>query len=252
MKVIKAQKRPYVRAVFAGQGGVGKTTAAVHWSRRGLWVDLDKRIPDDCIEKCNVLDGITDYATLKSALLSVKAEKVLGYDTIILDTITIAETMARDYSIVQDWKGDASNYADYSKGEKTTLPIHVGVILNILDQIALTHKCDIILICHSDIKPVKNPNGENYDKSILNLTNSIRNRVLQWADIVGFAWEDVKVKKVGMTNKADSSVRKISFSNNPNWDAKGPVSLEGEYVLDKDGITIQKVKSILKPVKKED
>ena len=243
IKVKKATVRPYKRIVFGGEPSIGKSTAATNWSTKGLWIDLDNRIPPECVEKCTVLDGITDYKTLKMALISIVKEDKIPYDAIILDTVTLAEAMTRTYSIEVDYKGSATNYADYSKGDKTSLPIHIGILLGLLDQIAEKHKCDIILICHSEIKPVKNPNGENYDKACLNLVGSIRNKVLQWADLVAFAWVNVDVEKVGMTNKAKGTgTRVISFANNPRFDAKGPAYLDGDLEFDIAGKWIDKVK----------
>jgi hypothetical protein len=241
IKVKKAEPRRHKRWVIGGEPDIGKSTLATKICDNGLWLDLDKRIPGEVVDKCSVLQGVFDYNSLKTALKSVLDEPKLSYNGLIIDTMTILEAMARDYSIQQDWKGDATNYADYSKGEKTTLPIHINSILAILDKIGDKHGIDIIIICHSNVKPEKNPNGENYDKVQLCLTNTIRGRVMQWADYVGFAWKDVNIEAVGLSKKAKDGERMISFSNTPKWDAKGssvsqfPFDIEGKWITELRG-----------------
>lgn len=241
IKVKKAETRPYKRIVLGGTPSIGKTTAAANWSSKGLWIDLDNRIPEEKIGGCHVLDGVTDYPTILEALRY--AIKETGqFDTLIIDTATLMEALCKQYAIDIDFKGNANSYGSYSTGDKNNLPVYVGKVLALLDEVASKKSCDIILICHTDVKPVKNPNGENYDREQLALTGAIRSKVLQWADLVGFAWVDVEVEQVGMSNKAKSGARMISFSNNPSYDAKGPADLPPKIPFDLEGEWIKQIK----------
>ena len=235
-KVKKAEPRTHKRWVLGGEPDIGKSTAATKICDNAIWVDLDKRIPMDVADKCNVLEGVREYNSLKTELNKILSADKIEQNGLVIDTMTILESMARDYSIAMDWGGDRTRYADFSNGDNKTLPIHINAILAILDKISEKHKIDIIIICHSDIKPEKNPNGENYDKVSLCLTKVVRARTMQWADYVGFAWKNVKVEQVGMGKKAKTGERMISFCNNPKWDAKGsaveqvPFDREGNWM----------------------
>lgn len=250
IKVKKAEPRKHKRVVLGGEPDIGKSTAAAKWCNNALWVDLDKRIPAEVVDNCSVLEGIRDYNSLKIALKSVLDEPKLEYNGLVIDTMTILESMAKDYSITQDYKGNANNYADFSKGEKTNLPIHVNSILSILDRIGEKHGIDVIIICHSEIKPEKNPNGDNYDKVALSLTKTIRSRVMQWADYVGFAWLDVKVEESGLTKVGTSGKRMVSFCNNPRWDAKGSNVAEVEFDIDGNWMEGLKATPVVEVAKK--
>jgi len=247
IKVSKAKAREYKRIIFSGEQSMGKTKAAFNWSDNPLWIDLDKRIPEEIIDQCNRIEGVDDYDSLKSTLVSIKNADEFEYDSLIIDTFTIAESFARDTCIVQDFNGDRNAYSNFSRGDKQHLILYVNPILALLDRIAEKHGCDVILICHSEVKPIKNPNGESYDKVVLCLVEKIRNRVLQWADYVGFAWEDVTLKVDGIKKKVSDSVRKITFSSSPKWDAKGPSHLPVDIIFDTYG---EWIKSVKKPVDK--
>lgn len=253
IKVGKKLPRKYKRIFFSGEPNSGKTTAAIAWSKKSLWIDLDERIPDHLIHLCDFVEGVRHYNSLetklKEALNSSTSE--FKWDTIVLDTVTIAESMARTYSIDTDYAGDKHTYEDYSKGDKMRLPGHMGRILELMDKIAKTHSCDIVLICHTTIKPIKNPNGESYDKVVLDLSEKVRNRILQWADIGAFLYDDITLERVGLVKQAkDSAVKKISFVNTPKWDAKGPKEIPKDLVCDLDGKWVETVKqSIKRPTK---
>lgn len=249
-KVKKAEKRDYIRLVLGGEPSIGKTKGAFNWANNPLWIDLDRRIPEEIIKNCTIVEDVKDYTSLKSVLSDIKSAKEFEYDAIIIDTFTIAETFAREYSITQDYKGKKEDYANYSQGDKQCLPMHINPLLSMLDKIAETHSCDIILIAHSEVRPAKNPNGDNYDKNMLCLCNTIRSRILQWADYVGFAWDQVDVETVGMAKKATGKTnRKISFQNDPRWDAKGPAHLHDDLDFDEDGRWIDAVKGVVKASK---
>jgi len=243
IKVAKAKARNYKRIVFSGEQSIGKTTAAFNWAKKPLWIDLDNRIPPEIVERCTVIQGLHDYNSVKSVLKEINESDSFEYDAIIIDTVTILESMARNQCIIDDFKGERSAYSGYSTGDKQHLILFMNPLLAFLDRIAEKHGCDLLLICHSEIKPVKNPNGENYDKVALSLVDKIRNRVLQWADYVGFAWHDVSVKVEGLSKKASGSSRKITFSNNPKWDAKGPANLPEIIDFDVDGNWMETIKN---------
>jgi hypothetical protein len=233
IKVKKAEPRKHKRWVLGGEPDIGKSTAATKICDNGLWLDLDGRIPDEVTGKCSVYPLVMTFNSLKVALKDILEDKdAFPYNGLVIDTMTILESMARDHSIEQDYNGNTNNYADYSKGDKNNLPIYINSILSLLDRIGDKRGIDVVIICHSDIKPEKNPNGENYDKVSLCLTKNVRARLMQWADYVGFAWKDVKVETVGMSKVAKTGTRMISFCNSPKWDAKGSSVAQVEFDID--------------------
>jgi len=245
MKTKKAEKRGYKRMVLSSEPNCGKTTGAVNISKNAFWIDLDKRIPEDLLQHCEVNEvEQRKFTDVTRDLRDILKMDKITWDMVVIDTVTNLETFGREHSIEQDYGGNSKQYGSYSQGDKQSLPIQMNTVLSLLDRIAEKHGCDILLICHTEIKKVKNPNGEDYDKNTLLLTDKVRSRVIQWCDYLGFAWKKVEVAKEGLSAKATgSSERVISFSNDPRFDAKGPADLPAEIPFDIKGDWVKHIKT---------
>ncbi len=229
------KSRNFKRLVIGGEPSIGKTTAVFNMYKSPGIFDLDGRIPDAFLENAQIFDCKPSYKGIKAQLKELLAEESLPLDAIVFDTATQLEDKSRLYSIDTDYGGKEDNYTAYSQGDKQNLPIHFKKLLDLCDQVSEKHDVDIVFLCHSTVKPQKNPIGESFDRYTLDLVDKVRGRLIQWADYVGFAWNDIETEKVGLKVKAKNGTRKISFRLNPCWDAKGPAEIDKDFPFDEKG-----------------
>jgi hypothetical protein len=229
--------RTYTRFVLGGVGGIGKSTALGTVAKKALVLDLNKRWPKDRIWGHEFLDFTDTFSGIKDKLNEVLAEAKLPNDWFIIDTGTDLMRLTRAHIISVVFGGESEKYNAFQNGDKNYAPQYMNEILSLLDKIAEKHGMNIGLICHTIPKDQKNPLGKDYSKQALHLPDLVAATVLQWADYVGYAYNDVIVAQDGLKQKAKSQVRKISFNDNPCYDAKNGSAfvLPEKIDFDKEG-----------------
>ena len=190
--------RNYTRLVLTGIPSIGKSTAMGTIAKKAIIIDLNKRWPKELVGKHDFPELTETYSGVKEVLNAILAEPKLENDWLIIDTATDLLRVIRQHSINVDFKGETHNYMDYSKGDKGFAPNYANEILFLLDKIGEKHGINLGIICHTMAKPQANPMGKDYQKQCLDLPDRVAAAVMQWADVVGFAYNDVLVKQDGL------------------------------------------------------
>jgi hypothetical protein len=229
--------RNHTRLVLTGMPSIGKSTAMGTIAKKAIVIDLNKRFPKDLVNKHDFPEMTENYAGVKEVLNSILAEPKLDHDFIILDTATDLLRIIKQHSITVDFQNNAHNYADYSKGDKTFAPNYMNEILSLFDRIGEKHGVNLGIICHTASKPQPNPLGKDYQKQCLDLPDRVAACVMQWADVVGYAYNDVVVQQDGLKMKARGQTRVITFNDSPAYEAKsgGAFVLPEKIAFDKEG-----------------
>jgi len=68
-------------------------------------------------------------------------------------------------------------------------------ILNLLDELNKSRGMFVIVICHSSIQEVKDPEKESYDIATLKLHKTASALLTEWADIIGYGRRPVVISK---------------------------------------------------------
>lgn len=211
------------RIVIYGTGGIGKSTLAAYLPGP-LFLDVERGTT-----RLNVARDISieTWDQLRGKLASIKQTPPAGVKTIVIDTATVAEELAKEFVIAtrKTEKGRAVDSIEgygWGKGWQFVADEFNGLLAD-LDRL-LTIGMNVCLICHEVSTPVPNPAGEDFIRWEPHLfggdkkgRGSIRERVKQWADHVLYVGYDVFVSEGKGTG---SGTRTIYTSERPTHLAK--------------------------------
>lgn len=192
--------------VIFGPGGIGKSTLAA-WLPAPLFLDVERGTVKLDVARDS---SITDWSTLRGKLAAINSSPPPGIQTIVIDTVTVAEEFAKEHVIATrragGTKGEGAarvvnSIEDYGFGKGWQyVADELNGLLADCDRL-LRKGLNVCLIAHEVASPVPNPGGEDFirwephlyagDK---NKRGSIRDRVKQWANHVLFVGYDVHVE----------------------------------------------------------
>jgi len=192
--------------VIFGPGGIGKSTLAA-WLPSPFFLDVERGTVKLDVDRDA---SISDWPTLRGKLASIASQPPAGVQTIVIDTVTVAEEFAKEQVIATKKAGGGkgegpartvNSIEDYGwgKGWQYVADEFNGLLAD-CDRI-LRQGLNVCLIAHEVASPVPNPGGEDFirwephlyagDK---NKRGSVRDRVKQWANHVLFIGYDVSVQ----------------------------------------------------------
>ena len=179
--------------VVYGPGGIGKSSLAA-LTTNPVFLDIEGSTGELDVPR---ISDIETFSDLRGCLQSNALD---GFDTIVLDSMTKAEELAVAHVVanVKHEKGKPiRNLEDYGFGKGMTHTYDAMVLLlSDLDS-QVRRGRNVILIAHECICDAPNPYGDDYIRFEPHLQspksgkNSVRNRVVQWADHVLFVGYDV-------------------------------------------------------------
>lgn len=203
------------RIVIYGTGGIGKSTLAAYLPAP-IFIDLESGTG-----KLNVArDTASDWPTLRGKLAGIAQNPPAGAKTLIIDTATRAEELAKEY-VIATRTTDKGKHVDsiegfgWGKGWQFVYDEFAALAAD-LDRI--NQKGLIVcLIAHVVNVPVPNPSGEDFlrwepllyagDKKG---RGSVRDYLKNWADHVLFIGYDVFVEEG--TGKGQGSGTRTIYS----------------------------------------
>ena len=181
------------RILIYGRGGIGKSTLA-SLAPNPIFIDIEKGTGELDVPRISDIDT---FADLRGCIQSNALD---GFGSVVLDSKTKSEEMSEVHVIanIKHEKGKPiRNIQDYgfSKGLGHIYDQMVLLLADLDSQIRRGR--NVILIAHECICDAPNPYGEDYIRYEPDLQspksgkNSVRNRVVQWADHVLFVGYDV-------------------------------------------------------------
>lgn len=124
------------------------------------------------------------------------------HKTLVIDTVNGLERLCFENVCSARYGGSMQKFLDYGKGPEVALP-EWRKLFKSLDLVRSIRGLGMILLAHSAVKRIKNPDGDDYDKSTPLIHEKLREDLMQWADITVFARRVLGTKKDGMRVKAD-------------------------------------------------
>jgi hypothetical protein len=176
---------------------------------------------------------IGNWQTLHGSLDSIE-RLTHPYQTLVLDTLNGAQHLLKQFVIEQDFDNDPDKFDSYGKGwARTAQPWKE--FLTRLDYIRHRRGMRILMLAHSSVNKIGNPDGDDYQSNTPELHEKyIWNQTNAWADNVLFGnLEVVAVKQKGASkakvNKGDRRVIYVHatashFAKN-RWGLIDPVSM---------------------------
>lgn len=212
------------KIVIYGTGGIGKSTLAAYLPAPAF-LDVERST-----KKLNVSkDLVSDWPMLRGKLASIAQSPPKGIRTIVIDTGTKAEELAKDF-VIETRKTEKDKVVSsiegfgWGKGWQFVYDEFQALLAD-LDRIN-DKGLYVVIIAHSVATPVPNPDGEDYlqwqpllyagDKKG---RGSVRDAIKNWTDQLLFLDYDVMVEKD--SNKGvGSGTRSIHTFETPTHVAK--------------------------------
>jgi hypothetical protein len=239
--------RSGLRFVIAGQEKIGKTTLCTG-APGALLVPLEVGFGGVSVAKTPMLQTWEETLQLMGEITALAQKGQFPYQTLVFDSGTALERQIHDAIIRRD-----PAYRPGSKKVITMESCHGGYgkgynlaneefdqFLALCDQLAVYGGINIVITCHVFASKVMDPTAGEYDSFDLLLhspknqkTYGKRERLTQWADIVGFMYEPVFVSKTDNMTKAVSQNkgRVMGFNRTPAYLAGNRFGIMGEYQI---------------------
>lgn len=237
-----------LRIVLAGQEKMGKTTLCAH-APGVLLVPLEVGFAGVDVAKTPMLQTWEEVTQLMSEITISAQQGKFPYRTIAFDSATALERLIHDSVIRRDplYRPGAgkkmitmdSAHGGYGKGYNLANE-DFDWFLHQCDQLAIYGGINIIMTCHVFSNKVMDPTAGEYDTWDLLLhspknqkTYGKRERVTQWADIIGFVYEPIFVSESNGLSKAVSQNkgRVLGLSRTPGYVAGNRFGIMGEVQL---------------------
>lgn len=239
--------RSGLRILIAGQEKLGKTTLCSN-APGALLIPLEVGFAGVSVAKTQKLDTLAQVHSLVDEITLYAQRGQLPFKTLVFDSATALERMVHDAVIERDplYKPGGkkqitmeSCHGGYGKGYNLANE-DLDALLVKFDNLAVYGGLNIVLTCHVFSSKVMDPTAGEYDSWDLLLhspknqkTYGKRERLTQWADIIGFLYEPVYVSKTDNLSKAMSQNkgRVLGLSRTPGYVAGNRFGIVGEVPI---------------------
>lgn len=218
------------KIMLIGQEGVGKSTAGAKMpnpvflcGESGLvgpqFADTPSFTPTSWAEALAFCDEL--------------ASNPSGYKTLVIDTLDWIEPMLYAHVVQAAKKNDIKHIEDFGYGKGYVIAQQEArKMLAVLDKVNAAGMA-VLILSHSQLKTVKNPEGDDYDHFESKVNTKVAGIFKEWCDAVLFARFEIYVRKDGMKVKAQGGTERIvQTTHSAAWDAKNRYGLPEVMDLD--------------------
>lgn len=156
-----------------------------------------------------------------------------GYKTLVIDTLDWIEPMLYAHVVQAAKKNDIKHIEDFGYGKGYVIAQQEArKMLAVLDKVNAAGMA-VLILSHSQLKTVKNPEGDDYDHFESKVNTKVAGIFKEWCDAVLFARFEIYVRKDGMKVKAQGGTERIvQTTHSAAWDAKNRYGLPEVMDLD--------------------
>lgn len=226
-KLVRGKLEEARRILLYGMEGIGKSTFAAG-APSPIFIGAESGTSQLDVVRFPKPDTWQDILDAVHELTVSEHE----FKTLVLDTADAAEAMLWSYMCARDSVGAKSPIRDiedygYGKGYQKALD-EWRVFLAACERLRTAKRMNIILLAHGQIKPFKNPEGDDFDRYELKLNGKAGGLLKEWCDAVLFAnyetyaLKDEKTKRV---RGVSTGARMIFTTRTAAYDAKNRYGL---------------------------
>jgi hypothetical protein len=222
------------RICVYGVGGVGKSTLAT-LAPNPIYVDADDGTGELDVKRVEYAPGLFVPPTLRDFYGTIDALREEKHDrqTLVIDTLDALEAILQTHVCKAEQKTCMEDFG-YGKGSKYALD-EFRKLLAKLGELRTKRHMSILMLAHYQIRPFKNPTGEDYDRYSMKLDPLAAKLVYEWSDTVAFArFEDLAAKAPGKDRVRGVSTGKrcLYTKHNAAYDAKARRDIDEEINMD--------------------
>lgn len=174
------------RVVIHGAQKVGKSTFAAG-AYKPVFLPLEDGLSG--IET-DAFPLLTSFDQVMQAIDAIKAS---DFGTVVVDSLDWMEPLVWEHACKRNgWK--SIEQPGYGKGY-IEANADWRLFFDALSDLRTKHGKAIVLIAHSAVKRFEAPDVEAFDRYELKLQKGPLGLAVEWADIIGFAQEEVAIKK---------------------------------------------------------
>lgn len=236
-----------LRIVIAGQEKMGKTTLCAG-APGALLIPLEVGYAGVSVQKTAKLETLAQVNSLLDEITYYAQRGQFPFKTLAWDSATALERLIHDEVIARDplsARGGKkmitmdSSHGGYGKGYNIAND-EFDALLAKFDTLAIHGGINIVLTCHVFSNKVMDPTAGEYDTWDLLLhspknqkTYGKRERLTQWADVIGFLYEPLYVSEGKNIVKAISQNkgRMLGLSRTPSYVAGNRFGIVGEVAI---------------------
>ena len=157
-----------------------------------------------------------------------------GHKTLVIDTVNGLERLCFEHVCSARYGGSMQKFLDYGKGPEVALP-EWRKLFKSLDLVRSLRSMGMVLLAHSAVKRIKNPDGDDFDRHELALHLKTGGLIKQWCDAVLFAnYETLttKAKEKERAKGVSTGARLLHTQRRAAYDAKNRYDLPETLPLD--------------------
>lgn len=218
------------KIMLIGQEGVGKSTAGAKMPNPVFLCGESGLVGQQFADT----PSFTPTSWAESlAFCEELASNPSGYKTLVIDTLDWIEPMLYAHVVQAAKKNEIKHIEDFGYGKGYVIAQQEArKMLAVLDKVNAAGLA-VLILSHSQLKTVKNPEGDDYDHFESKVNTKVAGIFKEWCDAVLFARFEIYVRKDGMKVKAQGGTERIvQTTHSAAWDAKNRYGLPEVMDLD--------------------
>ena len=218
------------KIMLIGQEGVGKSTAGAKMPNPVFLCGESGLVGPQFADT----PSFTPTSWAESlAFCEELASNPSGFKTLVIDTLDWIEPMLYAHVVQAAKKNDIKHSEDFGYGKGYVIAQQEArKMLAVLDKVNAAGMA-VLILSHSQLKTVKNPEGDDYDHFESKVNTKVAGIFKEWCDAVLFARFEIYVRKDGMKVKAQGGTERIvQTTHSAAWDAKNRYGLPEVMDLD--------------------
>lgn len=216
-----------LRVVIYGPGGIGKTTFG---AQAPAPIFLGPESGSALLDVARFPQPET-WADVREAVRVLGAEEH-PYRTLVIDSLDWLEPLCWQHVCARAGKRSIEDFG-FGKGYVAALEEWRAFLAGI-ERLGAGRGMHVVAIAHGEVKPFKNPEGDDYDRWQLKLHRAAAGLIAEWCDELAFAAFRTHARKVdpnGQRGRGFGSERVLYTERSAAFDAKSRHGLPMEMPL---------------------